>query len=82
MNWHPTMTMDDQSDPHETLRRQAKDRVVHVATGEATQADLQALERWRSKVRYMPKPMCKRADCGECSGHRSKRSRVLGIHVP
>jgi transmembrane sensor len=46
VNWHPTMTMDDQSDPHETLRRQAKDWVVHVATGEATQADLQALERW------------------------------------
>jgi transmembrane sensor len=46
VNWHPTMTMDDQSNPDEALRRQAKDWVVHVATGEATQADLQALERW------------------------------------
>lgn len=39
--------MHDQSSPHEALRRQAKDWVVHVATGEATQADLQALDRWR-----------------------------------
>src|ERR1700677_1967291 len=41
------MTMDHQSKPHEALRRRAKDWVVHVATGEATQADLEALERWR-----------------------------------
>ncbi len=41
------MTTDDQSSPHEALRRQAKDWVVHVATGEVTQADLQELERWR-----------------------------------
>src|ERR1700744_2178158 len=41
------MTTDDQSSPNEALRRQAKDWVVHVATGEVTQADLRALERWR-----------------------------------
>jgi transmembrane sensor len=41
------MTMDDQPGPHEVLRRQAKDWIVQIATGEATQADLRALERWR-----------------------------------
>lgn len=49
MNGYPTMTMDERHVPHEALRRQAKDWVVHIATGEATQADLRALERWRAE---------------------------------
>ena len=43
------MTMDDQRRLHEALRNEAKDWVVHIATGEATEADLAALERWRSQ---------------------------------
>jgi transmembrane sensor len=43
------MTMDERSVPHEALRRQAKDWVVHLSTGEVTEADLRALERWRAE---------------------------------
>jgi transmembrane sensor len=43
------MTMDDQTGPDDALRRQAKDWVVHIATGNATQADIQAMERWRAQ---------------------------------
>jgi transmembrane sensor len=45
----PVMTIDQRHVPHETLRRQAKDWVVHIATGEVTDADLRALERWRGE---------------------------------
>ena len=43
------MTMDERSVPHEALRRQAKDWVVHLSTGKVTEADLRALERWRAE---------------------------------
>ncbi|MDQ8731537.1 FecR domain-containing protein [Bradyrhizobium sp. LHD-71] len=43
------MTIGEERVPHEALRRQAKDWVVHIATGEVTQADLRALERWRAE---------------------------------
>ncbi|MCA6109653.1 FecR family protein [Bradyrhizobium cenepequi] len=41
--------MDERSVPHEALRRQAKDWVVHLSTGRVTEADLRALERWRAE---------------------------------
>jgi transmembrane sensor len=43
------MMVDERSVPHEALRRQAKDWVVHLSTGEVTEADLRALERWRAE---------------------------------
>lgn len=49
MNWHAAMTMDDQRDLGEDLRRQAKDWVVHMATGDVTEAELRAFERWRKQ---------------------------------
>jgi transmembrane sensor len=41
--------MDELTDEDEALRRQAKDWVVHLATGAVTQGDLAALERWRAQ---------------------------------
>lgn len=40
---------DERSDEPATLRRQAKDWVVHMATGSVTQADVRALTQWRSR---------------------------------
>ncbi len=39
------------ADEPATLRHQAKDWVVHMATGPVTQADMQALTQWRSRSR-------------------------------
>jgi transmembrane sensor len=43
---HPTMTTLDETD---SLRREAKDWVVDVATGAVTKSDLLALEQWRAQ---------------------------------
>jgi transmembrane sensor len=40
---------DEVSEEADTLRRQAKDWVVHVATGELTSGDLNALARWQAQ---------------------------------
>lgn len=41
--------MNSHEEADSTLRDQAKDWVVQLATGEATQGDLQALEQWRAQ---------------------------------
>jgi transmembrane sensor len=43
------MMRDDKSSPDDPVRRRAKDWVVQIATGGATKADLQALNRWREE---------------------------------
>ncbi|MBR1218971.1 DUF4880 domain-containing protein [Bradyrhizobium sp. U87765 SZCCT0131] len=53
----PIMTMDEQHGsagpareaPDDAVRREAKDWVVHLATGSVTTADLQALAQWRAR---------------------------------
>lgn len=50
MSRYPMMTaMDEQTSEEESLRRQAKDWVVQMATGAVTKGDLRALERWRGQ---------------------------------
>jgi transmembrane sensor len=50
MSYFPTMTATgEHDDDDETLRRQAKDWLVHIATGSATKDELKALDDWRAE---------------------------------
>src|ERR1700749_4365035 len=50
MSHYPTMTASGApNDDIEMLRRQAKDWLIHLATGAITKDELKALEDWRAK---------------------------------